>query len=298
MYFILASHGEYAKACKESCEMITGTASQFLVVTFTEDMSKDTVEKVYRNMIAENADGQCRAIITDIPGGTPYNAAIPVIYENVQIPLVSGLCLSMLIALNMGDSLESAIEQAKDAILCEGRERGVQMKVDEELKKTVEKNGVVNVRLDERLIHGQVAAYWVRSLQVTRIMIVGDDIVNDEIGKTALKAAVPEGVKLSVLTVENAAKRLNSGIYTGQRVFLIVKEVDTIIRLLKNGVNLKEVNIGNMGQKEGSKQVKKSVYCTKEELQAIQSIEEYGVLVYAQMIPNDEKKKFPSYSIN
>lgn len=156
---------------------------------------------------------------------------------------------------------------------------------------TVE-NGIVNVRLDERLIHGQVAAYWVRTLQADRIMIVGDDIVRDEIGKSALIAAVPQDVKLSILTVENAAKRLNNGVYAGQRVFLIVKEPDTIMKLLKSDVSLKEVIIGNMGQKEGRKQVKKSVFCTSEELQTIASIEAYGVPVYAQMIPSDEKKPF------
>ena len=126
-------------------------------------------------------------------------------------------------------------------------------------------------------------------------MVVGDDIVNDEIAKNALRAAVPAGMKLSVLTAENAAKRLNEGIYAGQRVFLIVKDPSTIVKLLEYGVKVKEVNIGNMGIKEGREQIKKSVYCTQEELQTILSIEESGVPVYAQMVPNDEKRKFASY---
>lgn len=295
MYFILASHGEYAKACRDSCEMITGAAPQFHVVTFTEDMTKETVEKLYRAILEENGEEQCGAVITDILGGTPYNAAIPVIYDHTQILLISGLCLSMLIALSTGDSLENAVKLARETICCSTNERRTQMKEKERGKvpngATVE-NGIVNVRLDERLIHGQVAAYWVRTLQADRIMIVGDDIVRDEIGKSALIAAVPQDVKLSILTVENAAKRLNNGVYAGQRVFLIVKEPDTIMKLLKSDVSLKEVIIGNMGQKEGRKQVKKSVFCTSEELQTIASIEAYGVPVYAQMIPSDEKKPF------
>ena len=67
--------------------------------------------------------------------------------------------------------------------------------------------GITAVRLDERLIHGQVAAVWTRTMQITRIMVIDDEIIHDEIGKIALKSAVPVGVKLSILSVESAAKK-------------------------------------------------------------------------------------------
>ncbi|WP_333813818.1 PTS mannose/fructose/sorbose transporter subunit IIAB [Muricomes intestini] len=232
MYYILASHGEYAKACKESCEMITGKAPQFFVVTFTEDMTKDSVESAYREILGKHGEG---------------------------------------------------VE----------KEKRKEVKANNE--EPLEKNGIVNLRLDERLIHGQVAAYWTRTLRVTRIMVVDDEVVKDEVGKSALRAAVPAGINLSVLTAQNAAKRLNEGVYSQERVFLIVSRPDTITKLLENGVKVKEVNIGNLGQKEGRKQIKKSVFCTEKELQTILSIEKSGVAVYAQMVPNDEKKKFTSY---
>ena len=59
MYYILASHGEYAKACKKSCEMITGDAPQFYVVTFTEDMTKESVEQAYKKILEEHGAGEC-----------------------------------------------------------------------------------------------------------------------------------------------------------------------------------------------------------------------------------------------
>ena len=81
-------------------------------------------------------------------------------------------------------------------------------------------NGIVSVRLDERLIHGQVAAVWTRTLGITRIMIVDNEIVHDEVAKIALKSAVPVGIKLSILTTESAAKKINAGQYYDQKVFL------------------------------------------------------------------------------
>ena len=115
-------------------------------------------------------------------------------------------------------------------------------------------------------------------------------VLKDQIGMEALKAAVPSGVHLSILSVDNAAKRLNEGRYSGQRVFLIVNKPKTIVRMLDAGLKVAEVNIGNMGEKEGRKQIKKSVYCTPEEIAEIESVEKKGVQVYAQMVPNDEKR--------
>jgi PTS system mannose-specific IIB component len=295
MYFIIASHGKYAEACKRSCEMITGAAPQFSVVTFTEEMTKESVESAYRKILEEKGADQCQAIIADIKGGTPYNAAIVIRHEYPSVALVSGLCLGMLIALNVGDTLESAIEQSREIITGEGVSAAKQTMKVVESAEPVENNGIVNFRLDERLIHGQVATFWTRTLGVTRIMIVDNNILIDEIGKNALQAAVPSGIRLSVLSVANAAKRLNKGAYAGQRVFLIVRRTDTIRELLEAGVKVKEVNIGNMGVKDGRKQITKSVYCTREEIKDILDIEKSGVKVYAQMVPNDDKKKFTSF---
>lgn len=294
MYYILASHGTYAQGCKSSCEMITGAAPSFIDFAFTEDMTKETVEKKYEEILAENGADKCAAIIVDLPGGTPYNAAMRIVAEHKNIELVPGLCQQLLVLLNSGESLADAISQTGDIF------KGISVKGGKKAEKKapaepVEKNGIVNFRLDERLIHGQVATYWTRTLQADRIIVADDDVLKDEIGMSALKAAVPAGVHLSVLSVDNAAKRLNAGIYSSQRVFLIVNKTKTIVRLLDGGLKVKEVNIGNMGEKEGRKQIKKSVYCTPEELADVEAVEKKGVQVFAQMVPNDEKKTFRSY---
>lgn len=293
MYYIIAAHGSYAEGCKSGCEMVTGDTSSFIPVAFTEDMTKEDVERKYEKILAERGAEECTAIIADLPGGTPYNAAMRITAEHKNISLVAGLSQQLLILLNAGETLADAIAQTGELYATPAARK--EQKEIQPPKDPTDKNGIVNFRLDERLIHGQVATFWTRALQADRIIIADDEVLKDEIGVSALKAAVPAGVHLSILTVDNAAARLNAGIYSNQRVFLIVNKTRTIQRLIENGLKVKEVNIGNMGEKEGRKRIKKSVYCTLEELSQIDAVEKAGVTVYAQMVPNDEKKTFRSY---
>ena len=293
MYYIITAHGKYAEGCKSSCEMITGDTSAFVPVTFTEEMTKEDVEKKYEEILAEKGAEECKAIIADLPGGTPYNAAMRIVSEHKNIQLVAGLSQQLLVLINSGEELADAIEQVGE--IYGNTKVAKENKTVQAPKEPVEKNGIVNFRLDERLIHGQVATFWTRTLQADRIIVADDDVLKDEIGVSALKAAVPSGVHLSILSVDNAAARLNAGIYSGQRVFLIVNKTKTIRRMVESGLKVKEVNVGNMGEKEGRQRIKKSVYCTSEELADVEAGEKAGVTVFAQMVPNDEKKTFRSY---
>ena len=69
---------------------------------------------------------------------------------------------------------------------------------------------IVNVRIDERLIHGQVAVLWSMHTKATRIMIVDNDVVKDAVNKAALKMVCPQQCKLSILTTQRAADNLES----------------------------------------------------------------------------------------
>ena len=112
--------------------------------------------------------------------------------------------------------MEEAIKQAKENIAPVGnstKDKPTPTKKESHQSNELNKNAEVepqtmhNVRIDERLIHGQVATMWTNALRLTRIMVVGDDIVKNDIQKTALKTACPHGVHLSILTAKGAARR-------------------------------------------------------------------------------------------
>ncbi len=151
---------------------------------------------------------------------------------------------------------------------------------------------VVNIRIDERLIHGQVAAYWTRNLNANRILVIDNFAAKDQIQKMALKMATPGGVKLSILTVPTAAKNLVDGKYEGDRVFVIARNPKTLLEVWNEGYKMDTINVGNMSSKFGSVQVRRSVGVTKDDTAAFRELVANGVKLTAQMIPDDEVVDF------
>ena len=148
------------------------------------------------------------------------------------------------------------------------------------------------MRIDERLIHGQVATMWTNALKLTRIMVVGDDIVKNDVLKTGLKTACPHGVHLSILTAHGAARRINSGKYVGQTVLLLVKNPGVLRQLVDFDVKLPEINVGNMSTKPHSRQVAKSVAVLDKDVEDFEYLDQKGCHIYHQMVPSEPKEDF------
>lgn len=146
---------------------------------------------------------------------------------------------------------------------------------------------IIHARVDERLIHGQVATVWTNSLGAQRIMVVNDHAVKDQIQIGALKMAKPVGVKLSILSKRKAIANILDGKYDDEKVFLITKNIEDMAELINQGVPLTNFNIGNISQKEGSKAIKKSVALNDNDIAAIRQLTEKGVKITAQMIPSE-----------
>lgn len=144
---------------------------------------------------------------------------------------------------------------------------------------------IVNVRIDERLVHGQVANIWTPMLKLDRIVVVDNDIVKNDIEKMSIKLATPAGVKLSVITVEKAIQNFKTDKYGTQRVLLLVRKVKSMLELVEAGIGIEKVNLANLGNREGCTKIMNSVYVNEEEKSQIKKMM-HLVDVYSQMVPN------------
>lgn len=157
---------------------------------------------------------------------------------------------------------------------------------------------IENARVDERLIHGQVAMVWTNTLGATRIIVVNNEAVKDENIIAALKISKPAGIKLSILSKEKAIDKFKNNIYDEDRIFLITKNIQDMNDIIKGGIPIKVVNIGNVANKEGSVKIKKSVSLIEDEINLIKNMISDGIKVTAQMLPNESEQSIEIYLKN
>ena len=154
---------------------------------------------------------------------------------------------------------------------------------------------ITHMRIDERLIHGQVASVWTNFLGCTRIIVANDEAPKSEMQIAALKLACPTGVKLSILSVSKAAANILAGKYDGDKVFLITRNVPDCKRLVDAGVPHPGVNVGNLAHHEGLQKIKKSVSLSGEDIELIRQMIAKGVRVTAQMIPDESDASIETF---
>ncbi|MBL4996996.1 PTS system, IIAB component [Enterococcus xinjiangensis] len=293
---ILISHGSMAEGVKASLEMIVGKQDHVHVVALTPDGdNRQFEEELLKKMKALNGSS---LIIADLLGGTPCNVALSNYLESENVEIIAGMSLPLVIeaTLNSTATVKELIQAATTGIV-DVKQKMKQTEIEKEPSLPMDnsqlyeaykgKENIVNVRIDERLIHGQVAGIWAPSLHTQRIIVINDEAAADTLQKSSLRMAAPTSMRLSVLPVESAAKNIRSGKYGKQRLFLVFKNPTDVLRYLKAGGKLTHVNVGNMSYKEGSKDITKSIKVLEEEIDVFESIAAMDINVTAQLVPND-----------
>lgn len=293
---ILISHGSMAEGVKASLEMIVGKQDHVHVVALTPDGdNRQFEEELLKKMKALNGSS---LIIADLLGGTPCNVALSNYLESENVEIIAGMSLPLVIeaTLNSTATVKELIQAATTGIV-DVKQKMKQTEIEKEPSLPMDnsqlyeaykgKENIVNVRMDERLIHGQVASIWAPSLHTQRIIVINDEAAADTLQKSSLRMAAPTSMRLSVLPVESAAKNIRSGKYGKQRLFLVFKNPTDVLRYLKAGGKLTHVNVGNMSYKEGSKDITKSIKVLDEEIDVFESIAAMDINVTAQLVPND-----------
>lgn len=145
------------------------------------------------------------------------------------------------------------------------------------------------LRVDHRLLHGQVAFSWTSFLQADCILIASDNVVNDQLRLTTIKLAKPSGVKLVIKDIEDSIKALKEGKTDKYRLFIVVESVGDAARIARAVKTIKSINLGGTRPKENTISVSKVVHLTEEEINIVNELSNAGVEVEVRQVPNDSK---------
>lgn len=155
--------------------------------------------------------------------------------------------------------------------------------------------GKVHLRVDGRMIHGQVANAWGKLLQTEEILVIDDEVAKDETQIMLLEFAVPPGVDFTMCTVDKAFDLLNSDYIQGKNILVIFKYLDSAVRLFDKGYEFEKLNLGGLYHEENKKQYDKALFLDDKDIENIKYLLDKGVELYYQAAPMNKAVDIKKY---
>lgn len=151
---------------------------------------------------------------------------------------------------------------------------------------------IQKLRIDDRLLHGQVAFSWKSALSYNAIVIASNEAANDDLRKATIKMCCPDGVKLATRTIEDAAKLLKNPKLNDMKVFVICQNPKSAYELLQLIDEKPVVNLGGMQSGEGKRMFSKAVYVDDTDVSYLDQIDAQGYRIEVQEVPSTSVHDF------
>lgn len=303
---ILASHGGLAAGARDTLAMVLGDVSNVHVVSLARD-DKDPVTKDVESLIADFDPADKVYVCTDMLGSSVNNSMVELMEGRGGITVISGMNMPLVLSLAMapapveGAELAGLIREARAGI----RDCSTPVVEEEPERKPSKRrapavdNGPAKiklVRLDYRLLHGQVVFSWINSVGAQRIIVVDNAAANDPVRQNALKLAKPPGVRLNIFSVERALSKMAKLNTLGENVMFIFGNVHELLEFCQS-YHFDEVNFGAAANHDGAQPVggkDSSVFFDSEEIADARKILELGIKVYEQQTPTQTRTDITS----
>lgn len=146
------------------------------------------------------------------------------------------------------------------------------------------------VRVDDRLIHGQVTQGWGSVLHPQRIVLVNDGAAASRWEQELYEASAPEGMNVAVLGVDEAPEDIRRWLERGEGLIVLVESAQDALRLYEAGLEFEDLNVGGMHYREGRRRILPYVCVDEEDIQAFESLRERGVRIECADVPGSERK--------
>jgi PTS system mannose-specific IIB component len=154
--------------------------------------------------------------------------------------------------------------------------------------------GLRLVRVDDRLIHGQVAAIWLKTVGASRIIIVDDRTARDDFLREVIELSAPAGVAVEIHDVAGGAERVKEAAAADEAAFVLMRSPLTALQLREMGVPFDVLNIGGIGAGPDRKPLYRNISASQDELEALRRLEQMGTRVELRIVANDKAVPFTS----
>lgn len=139
------------------------------------------------------------------------------------------------------------------------------------------------VRVDHRLLHGQVIFSWTKQLAINYIIIADDKVPNDPLSIMALSIAKPVDCELSIVQFDKVKEIVNRK--SDKNIMILVKGPGEAVKLIEKLPEIKEINYGGIAKKSDSKVYGKAVFLNDLELKDTRTLLENNIKIFVQQVP-------------
>lgn len=149
------------------------------------------------------------------------------------------------------------------------------------------------VRIDDRMIHGQIVTRWAREKSCDEIILVDDATASNKVLSMVYKNAAPSGIKANIYTIDQAIPKILEAKDAKKNYFLIVKTPTTLAKLVEGGCDfIKEVNFGPSSARPNTKNVGPNVSLSDQEIEACEKLYQRGIGITFQLVPDSKPRKW------
>ena len=305
---VLASHGTFAEGIKMSGQMIFGQQDDVVAVTLMPEMGPDDLRAKLLEAIGGLGDQDQVLFLVDLQGGTPWNQISLLLDEegHENWVAVAGLNLPMLVSAygaRMGvqtaaDVAKEILPEAKGGIVTkpEGIAPAEAVAAAPVARQgsipegTVLGDGhikIAHVRVDTRLLHGQVATTWTKTVSPDRIIVVSDGVAHDQLRKTMIEQAAPPGVPANVVPISKMIEVTKDPRFGATKAMLLFENPQDLLTAIEGGVDIKEANIGSMAHSVGKVVVTNAIAMDNADVETLEALHVKGVALEARKVPSD-----------
>ena len=308
---VVVTHGEAAPPLIATCEMILGEVKNTHTVTFPPGQGPDDLLDIYAGLVEP---GQPVLFLVDLFGGSPYNAAARFVADNPHGDVVAGVNIPMLMEVTTANKRDSVTLDKLVKVALTAGATGVRAfkagkasapkpqpaapaPTPEPVELDLENfprdpDAIMNcimLRIDSRLIHGQVAGAWVGDQQPQTLIAASDAAAKDTLRKELLLQVGPASARTNVLDIAKTIRVYFNPEYKGMRTMIVVETPQDALALITAGVAVKEINVGGVTYTTGMTQVSEAVYTNEEQLAAYKELHALGIPMVLQQVPTSSR---------
>ncbi len=309
---VIGTHGWAAEQLLKTAEMLLGEQENVGWIDFVPGENAETLIEKYTAQLSRLDTSSGVLFLVDTWGGSPFNAASRIVVDKEQYEVVAGVNIPMLVETLMARDDNPTFDELVALAVETGREgvKALKAKPVEVVKaapvaaaaaakpaasqKPMGPNDYMQIglaRIDDRLIHGQVATRWTKETNVQRIIVVSDEVAADTVRKTLLTQVAPPGVTAHVVDVAKMIRVYNNPKYAGERIMLLFTNPADVERVVEGGVNITSVNIGGMAFRQGKTQVNNAISVDEKDIEAFKKLNARGIELEARKVSTDQKLK-------